>query len=96
MENPEQVPYSPELKDIIEMVKRYSISNPDACFIFGFLGFEEDKNHICEEYGEHGCSKISESKTSLGAYGDLETLRHMLNDLRNGIEDFQEEGFVSF
>ena len=87
---------TPELKDIVEMVKRYNISNRQGCFLFSFVGFDKDMENTCDECGDHS-DKISDSKTLSGACGDLQTLREMLNFMRDAVEDnINEEGFVSF
>ena len=43
------------------------------------------------------CDCIDDDKTSLGAYGYLDEVRCLCNDLRDNIEDnVDEEGFVNF
>lgn len=83
-----------ELKTIIECIKRYNIVHPEGMFVYHFVGWKKSEE-ICEECGDH-CSCVDENRSMIGAYGDLETLRMMTNDLRNIIEDSQEEGFVNF
>ncbi|MEK6880095.1 MAG: hypothetical protein AABY22_10825 [Nanoarchaeota archaeon] len=90
MENEEQE-ISCELKDVVEMVYRYNASHPEGCFIFRFVGFEEDKDHTCEECGENCSMKYSDKHSLLGIHGDIETVRNMLNELR----DIAEDGIVN-
>jgi hypothetical protein len=86
---------SPELADILNRIKAFNVTNPDAIFIFGFIGWKESDEE-CEECGGH-CSCVDEDKVMLGGHGDLDTLRQLSNDLRNGIEDnCNKQGFVSF
>lgn len=83
-----------ELKDILEMVHRYNAIHKEGCFIFRFVGFKDDPENICE-CGEC-CSQYDENKSLLGAYGELETVREMLNELRDVVEDcVDEDGFIS-
>jgi hypothetical protein len=86
----------PELKDLIEMIYRYCASNENnVTFVYSFIGFEKDPEHKCVDCGDD-CEKISEKKSTMGAYGDLEGVRALLNDLRDMIEDeADEEGFVN-
>jgi len=84
-----------ELKDIIEMVYRYNATHKDGCFLFRFIGFKKDPNCKCVECGED-CDEIDDSKSLIGAHGDLETLREMSNELRTMIENMTDEnGFVN-
>lgn len=86
---------SPELKDIIENIKRYSAVNNDVCFVYGFVAFKKDPEHKCEDCGDE-CDTVDDSKTQLGAYGDLNGLRGILNSLRDEIEDNTgRDGFVN-
>ncbi len=92
----ERTEMSPELKDIVEMVKRYNVSNNQGCFLFSFVGFDKDLENKCKECGDY-CGKINDSKTLSGACGDLYTLREMLNHMRDSVEDnINDEGYVSF
>lgn len=84
-----------ELKDILEMVHRYNVTHKEGCFVYRFVGYKDDPEHICE-CGEC-CSQYDENKSLLGLYGDLETVRMMLNELRDVAEDcVDEDGFVNF
>ena len=86
----------PELKDIIEMIRRYNATNPNSCFFFSFLDFEPDPDTKCEEC-EGYCEKISDRKSIYGGCGDLYTLREMAKDMRDLIEDYcEDDGFVNF
>jgi hypothetical protein len=85
---------SPELKDILEMIRRYSVSHNQGCFMFSFVGFKKDQESICEECGDF-CDCVDDSKSRVGAYGNIETLRIMSNELRDLMEDeIDENGFV--
>jgi len=77
---------SPELSDIIENIKRYCATNKDVHFIYGFVGFKKDPKHQCIDCGVD-CDAVDDTKTQLGAYGNLFDLRELLNNLRNMIED---------
>lgn len=86
----------PELKDLLRMVYRYNTSHNDGCFLFRFVGYKKDPEHKCIDCGD-SCDIYDEEKSLVGAYGDKETLRSMLNELRDLIEDMaDEEGFVTF
>lgn len=94
-EEPE-VELSCELKDIMEMICRYNTSHPMGAFVFRFVGFEEDKEHVCEECGENCSMKYSDKHSMFGIHGDIETVRTMLEELRNIAEDEKdEEGWVN-
>lgn len=86
----------PELKDVLEMLHRYTAANRNnACIIFNVVGFKKDLKNKCVDCGDD-CDIINEKASELGAYGDLETLRLMVNDLRDLIEDeCDSEGFVN-
>ena len=87
--------YSPELKDIIEMIHRYLAINKDAGFVWSFVAFEKDKDHICVDCGDN-CDKINDKASRIGAYGDLPLLRNLVNELRDLVEDeVDENGFVN-
>jgi hypothetical protein len=86
---------SPELKDILEMIRRYSVSHNQGCFMFSFVGFKKDQESVCEECGDF-CDCVDDSKSRIGAYGDIETLRIMCNEMRDMIEDeVDEDGYIN-
>jgi hypothetical protein len=87
---------SPELSDIIEMIKRYAGANKNnVTFVYSFIGFRKDPTHKCEDCGDD-CSIIGEDISTMGAYGDIYTCRALLNDLRDIVEENQDEdGFVN-
>lgn len=94
MEDFEQNLY-PELKDILNRIKAFNISNPEAVFIFSFMGWKKT-DEKCEECGDN-CVCPDEDQTMMGGHGDLDTLRSMSNSLRDCIEDAcDKRGFVSF
>jgi hypothetical protein len=77
------------------MIHRYNASYPEGCFIFNFIGFKKNPKDICEDCGGE-CCEIDETKSMVGCFGDIETVRHLSDILRN-IEDFKdEEGIVNF
>jgi hypothetical protein len=88
---------SPELRDIIENIKRYSATNKnEAIFVYGFIGFKKDPEHKCIDCGED-YDQVSDEKSTFGAYGDINNVRMLLNDLRDFVEDsVDEDGFVNF
>lgn len=86
---------NPELRDIMEMIANYNTANPRACFVYHFLNFTKDPEHICNDCGEN-CDIPDLEKSAIGALGDLETLRQMVNDLRDLVEDeVCEDGVVN-
>jgi len=98
MENNQEQGYSPELADIINRVRAYNVTNPDAIFMFAFLGWKIDEEaEICEDCGTKCSCCPDEKKTIFSAFGDLETLRKLSEDLRSAIEDSSDKrGNVSF
>ena len=85
-----------ELKDIVQSIYRYNALHKQGQFIFRFVGYKKDKEHQCIECGDN-CDCYDDSKSLIGAYGNLEDLRAMLNDLRDIIEDIVDENdFVNF
>jgi len=87
----------PELADIIEMIKRYSASNKNkVCFIASFVAFKETSKRKCSDCGENCDHEISDEGSSILAYGDKETLREILNNLRDMTEDFSEAEETDF
>ena len=62
---------------------------------FNFVGFKKDYENKCE-YCDDFTDMIDNTKSMLGAYGDLEMLRDMSNMLRDIIEDgAEDDGFVN-
>jgi hypothetical protein len=94
MEENNEQQLSPELKDIINRINAFNITNPEAVFLFAFVGYKKS-DEKCEECGEN-CDCVDENKFLFGGHGDLQTLRQLNNDLREMMEDSQEDGFVSF
>lgn len=85
----------PELKDIEEMVCRYNGAHKEGIFVFQFLGFKKDPEHNCEDCGDN-CDIIDETKSLIGIYGYLESIRTILNNLRDIAEDnIDENGFIN-
>ena len=93
-QNNEQI--SSELKDIVENIRRYCVTNKgEVCFVYGFITFEKDPEHKCIDCGED-CERVKESASRIGAFGHLWNLRELLNGLRDDIEDAMDEnGFVN-
>ncbi len=85
----------PELKDIINRIKAFNATHPEGLFLYHFLGFKKS-DEICEDCGGH-CDGFDPNKSMLGAFGDIDTLRMMSNDLRDLIEDNKDvNDFVNF
>jgi hypothetical protein len=84
----------PEIKDIIEAIRRYLAVNNGVCFIGSFTAFE-CKCKDCSKSGEDEIG-IKDDASTMFAFGDLESLRCELNGLRDMVEDeVDEDGFVS-
>jgi hypothetical protein len=93
MENEVDPNLSPELKDIKEMVMRYNVTHPQGCFIFRFVGYKSTEE-ICPDCGEKCDCTYDENKSDFGICGDIETVREMLNELRDISEDCKDEDGV--
>ena len=80
-----------EARDILEMISRYIASNKnEVCFIGSFIAIDQEKLERKEE------DIIKEGSDLIVAFGDLDTLRIMLDGLRDTIEDeVDEDGFVN-
>jgi hypothetical protein len=91
----EEIKDSCELQDIQEMIMRYVTANKNkVAFVCSFIGFKDGHCHDCHE----DCDDIVNIEASkLMAYGDLDTVRTLLEDMRNVIEDHtdKEERFVN-
>ena len=79
----------PELVDIKNRIMAYNAVHPEGCFLFSFIGYKKS-DEVCEDCGEL-CSCIDEKKSDLGICGDIETIRLMLNELRDIAEDCKDE-----
>lgn len=91
----EEIEYNPELKDILEMIHRYNASHKEGCFLFNFVGFKKDTENKCECCDDF-TDTIDDTKSMVGAYGDLGMLRDMINMVRDIIEDgAEDDGFVN-
>ena len=86
----------PELRDIIEMLNRFNASNKNnTCFIWSTVAFKKETGTKCDCCGDE-CDTVNDEASRFGAYGDKETLRIMINDLRDLVEDCSDEdGFVN-
>ena len=86
----------PSITDIKEMIARYIACNKGkVAFIGHFISF--DGKGVCDSCSEEKGDLIDPKKCTIMAYGDLETLREMSNDLRSLIEDnVDKKGFVSY
>ena len=73
-----------EAQDIIEMISRYIAANKtEVCFVGSFFALDDKE-------------KIKEGSDLLLAFGHRDTLRMMLNGLRDVVEDnADEDGFVN-
>ena len=84
----------PEINGIIESIHRYIAVNNGACFVGSFVAFE-CRCKDCSKSGEEEVD-VKDDASRVFAFGDIETLRIELNELRDLIEDeVDEEGFVS-
>lgn len=84
----------PDLKDVLQAITRYNTLHKEGCFVFNFVGWKKDPENICE-CGEC-CETYDKNKSMVGLHGDLETIRTMLEEMRDIAEDFaDEDGFVS-
>lgn len=89
MEN--EINIIPELKDIKEMVMRYHAVHRDGCFVFRFVGFKST-GEVCPDCGGKDClCEYDERKSELGIFGDIETVRKMLEELRDIAEDEKDK-----
>ncbi len=88
---------SPELKDITEMIRRYIEANhKKVCFVASFIAFKVTPGEICPDCGDECNHEIAEDATNILAYGDIDNLRMILNDLRDIVEDScDKKGFVN-
>lgn len=80
----------PELKDIKNRILAYNAIHPEGCFVFRFVGYK-DSDEVCEECGEKCMCELDNNKSEFGIFGDIETVRKMLNELRDMAEDCQDE-----
>ena len=80
-----------ECRDIIEMISRYVASNRNkVCFIGSFIAIDEKKLEKNED------DIIKEGSDLMVAFGDKDSLRIMLNELRDIVEDeADKDGFVN-
>lgn len=86
----------PELQDIMQRIYAYNTVHKDGCFLFRFVGYKKSDTEKCIDCGEP-VDEYDPDKSEIGAYGDLETLRKMLNEMRDLVEDYaDEDGFVIF
>lgn len=79
----------PELQDILNRIQAFNATHPEGRFVYAFLGFKKDPTQKCVECGGD-CDCIDESKTSFGAFGYIDEVRALVNDLRDNIEDNRE------
>ena len=52
------------------------------------------KQPLCIDCGDD-CEQVGEDISTAGAYGDIYTVRELLNELRDIVEEEQEEGFIN-
>ena len=74
-----------ECRDIVEMIKRYTAANKNRVnFVGAFFALKK------------GEPKIKEGSDMIVAFGDIHSLRMMLNYLRDAVEEEKdEEGFIN-
>jgi hypothetical protein len=84
----------PELQDIINRVRAYNTVHPEGIFVYHFIGWKKCDDN-CDDCEAEDCH--DESRSMMGIFGDLEDVRHLINDLRDAAEDnVDKRGFVSF
>jgi hypothetical protein len=85
----------PELQDIIQAIKKYSVLNPTCTFLFGIVAYKDGEER-CEECDEiHEC--IDDEKSSFGIFGHILEIRNMLNSMRDfAEEEVDENGMVNY
>lgn len=93
----EQEKIQEELRDVIDSLHRYlAVRKNNASFVISFVGFKEGK---CCDCGDECEDMYDESGSRIFVYGHKENLRVMLNELRDVIEDEEEDpehpGFVN-
>ena len=83
----------PELKDIQQAIKKYAALNPSSTIVFGMVAYKKSDEQ-CDCCGGQ-CDCVDENKSTIGAFGQLDDLRFMLNNLRDCVEDgIDETGHV--
>ena len=87
-----EVELIPELQDIINRIKAYNVVHPDGEFVYCFMGYKTQENEVCPDCGEKDCIlHPDETKSMIGGFGSVQTLRRMTNDLRDMIEETKDE-----
>lgn len=77
-----------EMKDLTEMIHRFAAANgQNVCFVGSFMAFKP----VCDECLEKGADPVKDEASRVFAFGDLEALRAMINELRDMIEDTADE-----
>lgn len=73
-----------EMKDIIEMIRRFVIANKhEVAFVGSFIAFDNN-------------GEVKDEANLMLGYGEKDVLRLTLNDLRDMIEDdVDKDGFVN-
>lgn len=73
-----------ECRDIVEMIKRYTAANRNKVnFVGAFFALKDEP-------------KVKDGSDMIVAFGDIGTLRMLLNYLRDAVEEEKdEEGFVN-
>ena len=79
-----------ELQDLLNALHRFTVVNKNCvAFVGGFIAFDEEKQ-------ERGEDPVKDFANRFLAYGNKESLRTILNDLRDMIEDEAgEDDFVN-
>ena len=90
----EEKELQPELKDMLEAISRYvAVNDGQVAFVGSFIGFET-RCGACSGTGEETID-MPDHKGRLVAFGPIEEVRILLNELRDVVEDSQDEdGFV--
>lgn len=80
---------TPELEKVLEAIDNYVKANKgQVCIVASFIAFSEEKINNADDVTIPGSDRFL-------AYGDLNSIRISLNDLRDIVEDEQEDGFVN-
>ncbi|MHC4123803.1 MAG: hypothetical protein ACYSSI_09545 [Planctomycetota bacterium] len=75
----------PEVKDIIEMIRRYIAVNGDVCFIGGFASLKKGVTE--KDIIEKPENTVNKEGNLIVAYGKRNDLRIFLDGLRKVVED---------
>ena len=76
----------PTLKDLEELIRRYVAANKGKVgLIINLAAFTEHGE--CNECDEESDNIFDENKSTIMAFGELDLLRNLCNQMRDAIED---------